>query len=124
MSSSPERCSLAGFAISVERGERATVVRLHGEIDRGVVHLLRWSVGRVPAGHPVELDLGEVGFVDVSGYRALRALVDDLRRRDDRLVVGEPPRCVRWIEELLDVDDGIDRQLVGAGCPSVLSERF
>lgn len=107
MSSSFDQRSLAGLTVSVERADGSAAMQLRGGLHLGVVELLRWSAGRIPLGHRIDLNLGALTFVDVGGYRALRALVDRLRERDLDLTMSRPPRCVVRVERLLDVEWGL-----------------
>ena len=63
-------------------------VALSGDLDRsGVAAVGSLVVGLAPQLRRAELDLTALDFVDVAGWRALAAAVDDLGRRGVRVEV-------------------------------------
>jgi anti-anti-sigma factor len=76
--------------------------RLRGELDVAEVAGARARL--VPCGGHVEVDCGDLTFIDVSGLRLLIAVDEACRRRGGRLRIVNPSRCVIRLLELTGVD--------------------
>lgn len=78
------------FNVCLHSDGNAVRVHLSGELDRDTVPSLAGELGTLlDAGHrEIVIDLGALSFVDVGGYRALRAFGEAFR---------ESGVVVRWV---------------------------
>jgi anti-sigma B factor antagonist len=91
-----------GLAVSNERHESATVVRLRGDFDLHTASQVRSKVeGLVEeAGHEVFIDLSEVDFLDSSGLGTLVGLQKRANRSHASLALCGLPK---QLEKIIDV---------------------
>lgn len=87
-------------------------VRLRGEVDVASVALVKTVLARARedegTGHPgheavLVVDLSELDFLDVAGYRALRSGTEQWRRRGGTVLLTEAGGAVRRLLELVGV---------------------
>src|SRR5436309_720617 len=81
-------------------------VRVDAELDMATHDDLRARFREVAlqANGPVELDLGGLGFCDVTGVDIVREFVDTCRSRQCDVTIRNAPRLVRVIAEVVAVD--------------------
>ena len=85
-----------------------SIVAASGEIDAHSAPLLSDALDPLPGSGDVELDLGEVSFVDSSG---LRVIIDTHQRAeaaDRRLVITNPSKAVTRLIEISGLADHLN----------------
>jgi anti-anti-sigma factor len=90
-------------------------VPIDGELDMAREESLIAEIGGLlddPAAPPVELDLGQVSFVDSSGVRALMRLV---HLHGDRVRLGAMSESARRVLDIAGLIDWLDERSDGGG---------
>ena len=78
-------------------------IELDGELDVVGAATLESLLGELDHAEKVQLDLGEVSFIDSAGIRALI-----VARRDDRVRLSNPSRVVRQTLEVAQITHLLD----------------
>ncbi|WP_171074489.1 STAS domain-containing protein [Nonomuraea basaltis] len=96
--------------VNVEIADGRAVVRARGEIDletAGLLGSVLENISRRCDGRRVEVDLGQVPFMDCSGLRELIRANRCLRRQGETLTLVN---CSRQVDRLLEIA-GLDHRL-------------
>lgn len=100
------------FSISSERLDGGIRIRPRGDLDIGTTEVLDEELRRAEDGHArIEVDLGELTFMDSTGLQVLllahRRAAENGRRMT---VLNVPPRVMRLLELTGVLDElGLDR---------------
>ncbi|MGH9138230.1 MAG: STAS domain-containing protein [Acidimicrobiales bacterium] len=82
---------------------RSARIELSGELDRsGVDAVARLTTALTPELRRVVVDLRDLGFVDLGGWRALERVCDDLSERGVTAVVEGLPASADRVRSLID----------------------
>jgi anti-sigma B factor antagonist len=115
----PPRFQRRGMlTVDVEQFASTAVVRAEGDVDLASVHELTAALDRVELGSITLLvvDIGEVGFLDLSGLNAILKLNEECKGNDVHLSVIAPRGAGKRVFTLTHTDRELD--LVDAGVPA------
>jgi anti-anti-sigma factor len=103
--SSGERTQL-GLTLTTSRSADRVVVRCTGELDLGTVgaFLLALEEAIEADSGPIELDLGDLAFMDSSGVGAYVHAFRQAQSKGVRLTIGERSGAVQRVLELSGVE--------------------
>lgn len=90
------------FSVSTQVHDRTAIVSVSGELDLATGSILSDSV-RCHDGHyeQVVLDLSELSFIDVAGFRAILDCIDD----EASLIIRDPSPAAHQLLSLLRRED-------------------
>ena len=104
-----ERPTRPRFGVSVASEDGGTVIAVHGDLDLATAGRLDGFLTNIRHFVPsFDLDMGEVGFVDVAGIRPVLRLRDTLEREGGTLVIRRPSPAVQRLVRLLPIDLSLD----------------
>lgn len=97
---------LPQFGLTVRRRKAAATLALRGELDLHGVEDVRSAVAALFDQHVerIELDAGELGFVDSAGFKALLDVLHDGRQRGVEVEVVAASQRLRWLVQITGVD--------------------
>jgi anti-anti-sigma factor len=99
----PDGCARPVLRILIARNGRGAQVALVGDLDVTAVGCLQDWARSFTAGPPpeaVRLDLSDLGFVDIAGFRALAEACGLLRRRCASVKLAGVPESLSRIADL------------------------
>jgi anti-anti-sigma factor len=99
---------LPGFSLDVDEGDDVVTVRVSGEIDLDTNSEFGQALTGVPAVLRVDVDLGEVSYMDSAGLRSLLTARADVEQRGGRLRVVKASAIVSRLFEIAGVADLFD----------------
>jgi anti-sigma B factor antagonist len=97
---------LPQFGLTVHHRDEVATLTLHGELDLHAADQLRGvAAGLLDEGvRGIEIDAGELAFVDSSGLKALLDIQHDAGERDVEVAVVAASERLRWVAQVTGVD--------------------